>query len=977
MRVYACESSWRWALDLLIVSDYLALRMKMPSRLGAALYLFLLAAVAQPSSAFAAATTPNPGLHYYYPAPQAPVVDVEADVVIYGGTSGGVVAAVQAVRMGKTAVLVVFGRHVGGMTSGGLTQTDGVSAAVQGGITREYFNQTGDTGFKPSKAEQVFESMLADPIPGATHDAPIPVYYEQRLASVEKRDGRIISMRMENGSVYRGKIFIDCSYEGDLLGKAGVSYTYGREPGAQYGESFGGKRTPKVINNVSPYLEEGNPASGLIYNLRDEPPGTVGSGDDFVQAFNFRMNTVQNADPSKRLPLFQPAGYDPTHFELVYRYHRAGGDTSMSVGNDINNNEVFGPNGVSTDHTGSNRWPDGQGGFVVWHEADYATRERIYQNHIDWQLGMLWYLKNDARYRALATDMSLSATIRGNIQSLINKVDQLGLGLGEYPETSGWPHELYVREARRMVSDLVVTQAHCVRQVIEPDSVGLGNYMMDSHSVRRIPGPTGTSVLFEGGMGQGIGTPWRISYRALVPKKAECENLLVSWAISISHVAFCSMRMEPCFMVLSQSAATAAAMAIDGGLAVQDVDYQKLKLHLLADGQLLGTEPPQSTGIVVDNSDATGVTKAGTWNASSATTGFHGPDYLHDGNSGAAGGKSVTFTPILPEAGNYTVYTRWTSGTNRASNAPIDVIHTGGVTSKTYNQQENNGAWVSLGAYAFAQGTSGSVVVKNDGADGYVVADAVRFVKVGTAAEAVHLLPVDPIASESDGSPGRLRFVRESSTVSSPLTVSYSVGGSAVPDSHYQPLSGEVIIPAGKMSVDVQIVPISDAIAQGPRTVVVTLQSGGSAYSLGSNQTATITIDDKPFDAWRHTNFAPHGEENASASAPNSDPDSDGLSNEWEFLLGGDPLDGQAVRTPEVQMAQDGGRLWLVMHYWRSGAARALNPSVQFSEDLSAWVNAPGVPETLFYEPSTGDRLFEYAEDVTGLSQMFVRLSLR
>ena len=935
-----------------------------------------------PGFLFGEATTPNPGLRYYYPAPAAPVVDVEAEVIVYGGTSGGVVAAVQAARMGKSAALVVFGRHVGGMTSGGLTQTDGVNAVVQGGITREFFNATGNSGFKPSKAEQAFENLLADPIPGVTYDAPIPTYYEQRLASVERRDDRIVALHMENGSVFRGKMFVDCTYEGELLAGAGVSYTYGREPGSKYGEALAGKRPPKTTTGANAYVETGNPASGLIYNLMNEPVGTVGEGDSYVQAFNFRMYTVENSNPANLPPLFQPPGYNPSMFETIYRYHRAGGDTSMTVGNDVNNNEVFGPNGVSTDHIGGNRVPDGNGGWIFWSEADYATRERIYQDHVAWQVGMLWYLRNDARYRGLATDPTVSATIRANVQTLLGKVDQLGFALGEYPETAGWPHELYVREGRRMVSDVVVTQAHCEHKVVEADSVGLANYMMDSHSCRRIPGAGGV-VHFEGGLSQNLPEPWAIPYRAIVPRKSECQNLFVPWAISASHVAFCSMRMEPCFMVLAQSAATAAALAIDGNVAVQDVDYPKLKLHLLAGGQILGSSSaPVDSGIIVDNADASGVTVSGTWATSTASSGFWGANYWHDGNTGigaAPVSKNVRFTPDLPEAGDYEVYARWVENANRATNAPIDVVHAGGTSTMVQNQQTNGGKWVLLGTFAFAKGTSGGVIVRNDGANGYVIADAVRFVSKSAAPllPVVHVLAGDKNADEADGSSAVVRFVRDTDSVTSPLTVGFSTGGDAIAGTHYQPLPAAVIIPAGKRSVDLRILPISDAIAQGSRTVTVTGQPSGSV-TIGENGTASIILRDKPFDGWRHAYFAATSEQNTTASDPDSDPDGDGLVNRFEFLFGSDPHNGSTTRNPAVALRDAAGKKWLSLEYWQSGAAKALSPQVQSSGTLQpgSWPAATGTTETLFYDPASGDRLLRYSVDVTGLPMMFLRLVL-
>lgn len=914
-----------------------------------------------------AATTPNPGLKYYYAAPAAPVVDVEADVVVYGGTSGGVVAATQAYRMGKSVALVVFGRHLGGMTSGGLTETDGVNVQAQGGITREYFISVGsNSGFKPSLAEQKFEALLANPIPTASWDSAVPTYYEQRLATVEKNGARIVAIHMENGSVFRGKMYIDCTYEGDLMARAGVSYTYGRESSSQYGESKAGKISPVAVGAVDPYVVEGNPASGLIYNLSNEPAGAVGSGDSHIQAYNFRMYTVQNSNPASLQPLFQPAVYDPTRFELLYRFHRAGGSTAMTVGNDINNHEMF-DRGCATDHIGGNRWPNGSGGWIAWPEADYATRELIYQSHVSWQLGMLWYLKNDARYRALATDPSLSSTIRTNIQALLNKVDQLGLPLGEYPETGGWSHELYVREARRMISDFVVTQTHFDRVIVVEDSVGLANYTADSHHVRRILGTAG-NVQVEGDTGGSSSSTWRIPYRALIPKKSQCENLLVAWSISASHVAFCSTRMEPCLMVLSQSAATAAALCIDRNEAVQDLPYAQLKLQLLADGQILGTS--QVTDIFVDNTSSTGFSKIGDWTESSATGGYYGANYLHDGDS--RGGKSATFIPNLPTTDTYEVFARWTSFTNRASNATYEVVHAGGTSTQSVNQRINGGTWNSLGFFTFNSGMAGGVTIRNAGADGFVIADAVSFRRVSSSS-VVHVLASDNRANEVDMTPGNFVFTRDNDYLGQPVTVNFTISGSASSGIHYTAIPTQVIIPANSRSVALPVSPISDTLAQGTRTVTVTI-SPDTSYSIGSNSTATVNLLDKPYDAWRVASFpAP----NAADTAPTGDPDADGLFNRMEFFLGADPLDG-STQSPTAKISNQGAQKSLSLEFHRQGAARGEPYQVQFSQSLQSgsWTPVTMPAETLSYDPATGNRILRTSVNVTGFNRGFLRLAL-
>lgn len=924
------------------------------------------------NQAQASASTPNPGLRYYYPAPEAPSVDVAADVVIYGGTSGGVVAAAQAKRMGKSVVLIAFGRHLGGMTSGGLTETDGVNAHVQGGITREYFNIVGNSRFKPSVAEQAFEALIADPVPNASWDQPVPTYYEQRLDFVEKDGARIVALHMENGSIFRGKMFIDCTYEGDLLAQAGVSYTYGREAASQYGESKAGKRHPDSLNGVNPYLVEGDASSGFIYNVTDEAAGTYGEGDAHLQAYNFRMYTVQSSDPSAMQPLFSPANYDPTQFEMLYRYHKSGGKTSMTVGNDINNHEMF-DRGCSTDHIGGNRWPDGNGGWIAWPEADYATRERIYQSHVSWQLGMLWYLKNDTRYRALASDPSLSSTIQTNIQALLNKVDQLGLPLGEYPETGGWPHELYVREARRMLSDLVITQAHFDREIIVEDSVGLANYTADSHHVRRILGPN-DSIKVEGDTGGSSSSTWRIPYRALIPKKSECENLLVPWSLSASHVAFCSTRMEPCLMVLSQSAATAAALCIDRDEAVQDLPYPLLKLQLLADGQILGDAPgATSPGHIVDNEDATGFTTTGTWLTSNATAGYYGINYRHNDN--ASGGHTATFTPTLPSAGDYQVYARWTAHSNRASNATYQVTHKNGTSSFVANQRIDGNLWNSLGTFSFDSGTTGYVTLSDTGTDGYVIADAIRFVEVSEddiEQQTVSVLASDPRADESDGSPGTFKFVRDNDNINESLTVHFSVSGTALPNADYSQLPTSINIPANQRSAKLTVTPIPNDTAQGTRTIIITLTENDS-YNIGTQTNATIYLHDKPYDAWRTTVFP---SPNANGTGQTDDSDADGRPNRLEFFLGTDPLAASsAPANPRAHLIEPNQ---LTLTFSRAGIAKEVPFEVQFSETLQpdSWAVVTSALETISYDSNNGDRILQASIDTTEQDKGFLRVYL-
>jgi thioredoxin reductase len=639
--------------------------------------------------------TPSPGLHYYYPVPPAnPPRVIEADICVYGGTPGGVAAAVQSARMGKKAVLVVMRRHVGGMTSGGLTATDIGKRPAIGGMANEFYDKVGRTsGFKPSQAEKAFFELLTE--------ARVTVYYEHRLKDVVKEGARIASIRIENGNTVRAKVFIDATYEGDLMAAAGVSFHVGREGNATYNETINGvqfRKSHNFVVPVDPYREPGKPASGLLPTISAEPPGNAGDGDKKVQAYNFRM---QLSNASDRLPFSKPAGYDRTRYALLERYLNAQPTPLQPVplhNGDCNNN-----GGFSTDHIGAN---------YAWPEADYATREKIFQDHVNYQQGLMWFC---------LLDPAVPEAIRA-------KTASYGLMAGEFPETGGWPHELYVREGRRMISDYVMTEAECRSLKPIEDSVGLASYTMDSHNCQRVV--IDGVVRNEGDVQTGVPRPYPVSYRSIVPKESECSNLFVTVCLSASHIAYGSIRMEPVFMILGQSAATAAAFAIDAQTSVQKVDYAKLRERLLADKQVLAWDGPAvltaapevapAGGIQVEETAAKAI---GNWIP--AVSG----GYLHDGDADK-GAKSITFTPNLPADGTYDVYLKWTQNRNRATNVPVEIVTASGKETVTVNQREKGG-WVKIATGKFRAGDSGSVTISNKATDGHVIADAVRWVPAG------------------------------------------------------------------------------------------------------------------------------------------------------------------------------------------------------------------------------------------------------
>ena len=496
---------------------------------------------------------------------------IEADICVYGGTAGGVAAAVQAARLGHQVVLLEFGRHLGGMTSGGLGQTDIGNKAAIGGIAREFYQRVGK--FYGKEESWVFEPHVAERILfEMVNEAKVAVYFESRLKALFKEGAKIREIRMDDGRIIRARIFIDATYEGDLMAKTGVSFTTGREPNAQYGESLNGVRgvTPKhqFLVAVDPYREPGNEASGLLPLIQNAPAGAPGAGDAAVQAYNFRLVLTKNKGNQR--PIAPPQNYDPARYELLARYLKAWAASTnrqptlgqlmhiqMMPGGktDINNN-----GGFSTDHIGANEeYPNG----------DYATRARIWKEHEDYTRGFLHFLATDAR---------VPENIRREMQAW-------GLTRDEFMDSGGWPHQLYVREARRLVSDYVMTENNCRHSIQVPDAIGLAAYTMDSHNCRRIARQG--RVENEGDVQAGGFPPYPIAYRSIVPKKSECENLLVPVCLSASHIAYGSIRMEPVFMVLGHSAAAAASAALEHNCAVQEVDVARLQERLQAGRQNL------------------------------------------------------------------------------------------------------------------------------------------------------------------------------------------------------------------------------------------------------------------------------------------------------------------------------------------------------------------------------------------------------
>lgn len=529
----------------------------------------------------------------------------EMDICIYGSTPSGVMAAVQAARMGKSVMIVTPDQHLGGMSSSGLGFADTGNTAAIGGLAREFHQRVwqhyeeptawkwqprekyGNHGqgtramddttktmwvFEPSVAEKVFDSYI--------DEYKIPVYRGElldRSNGVLKNGATLSQITTLSGRKFVAKMFIDTTYEADLMAAAGVDYHIGREAQGVYGEKWNGVQVGILHHQhhfgilkqpVSPYVVPGDPKSGVIWGVSAGPPGEYGAGDKKVQAYCYRLCLTDA--PENRVPIPKPDGYDPSHYELLLRIFATGWretfkkfDPLPNRKTDVNNH---GP--MSFDFIGGN---------YDYPEASYERRREIVRAHQNYQQGWLYFIANDPR-------------VPKEVQQ---RMQQWGLPRDEFADNGHWPYQLYIREARRMIGSYVMTGGDMLKQRVTPESVGMGSYTIDSHNVQRYITPDG-HVQNEGDIGVSTKESYQIAYGALVPKVGQADNLFVTSCLSSSHIAFGSIRMEPVLMILGQSAATAAAMAIDEKIPVQKVSYEKLRARLLKDGQVL--EQSMATG---------------------------------------------------------------------------------------------------------------------------------------------------------------------------------------------------------------------------------------------------------------------------------------------------------------------------------------------------------------------------------------------
>ncbi|WP_153800175.1 FAD-dependent oxidoreductase [Foetidibacter luteolus] len=635
---------------------------------------------------------------------------VTVDVCVYGGTSAGVMAAYTAKKLNKTVLLIEPGKNLGGLTTGGLGYTDIGNKYAITGLSRNFYRRIGKYYgrfeqwiFEPHVAEETFQQYIKQ--------ADVEVLYNHQLKTVVKVGKNIQQIITEEANstgtqVVKAAMFIDCSYEGDLMAKAGVSYTVGREANSEYGETYNGvqlRNKHQFPEGVDPYKIPGKPESGLLWGISNETLAPQGAGDQKVQAYNFRI--CLTSQPENAVPVTRPADYDSTRYDLLLRVlekiNAKDLNAVMKIDHmpnhktDINNNGAF-----STDMIGMN---------YDFPEADYAKRKEIFTAHENYVKGFLYFIGHDSRMP----------------EHLRKEMLQWGYPKDEYVNNNHWSPQMYVREARRMKGAYIMTQANCEGREVAKDAVGMAAYTMDSHNCQRLV--VNGQVKNEGDVQVGGFGPYPIAYQCLVPKQEECNNLLVPVCLSATHIAYGSIRMEPVFMVLAQSAATAAVEAINSNTTVQQVNIKKVQQMLAEDPLADGS----TAEILVDNDDSLHVTSQGDWKRE--TKGTYGPSMFVDESNGATT-KFIRFVPQVVKAGRYHVYTYLPKISNMASQINFTIFD--GKQAKPVPvspaglkvEGQTSGEWIDLGVYHLNEGRDVYVEVNNRNADGAVVADAVLFI---------------------------------------------------------------------------------------------------------------------------------------------------------------------------------------------------------------------------------------------------------
>lgn len=629
----------------------------------------------------------------------------EVDVIVFGASSAGVIAAYTAKMKGKSVLILEPGHHLGGLSSGGLGQTDIGNKYAITGLSRDFYQRIGahygkmeQWTFEPHVAKSIFQEYV--------DKAGLKVEYGRQLESTSLTEKTITSIQVKDidtGTIenYRAKVFIDCTYEGDLMAQAGVSYTVGRESNDTYGENWNGVQLMdkhQFMDGIDPYMEKGNPESGLLWGISDTELAPKGSGDELVQAYNFRLCLTDSVE--NQIPITKPAGYDASEFELLLRYIEKKQPKELNWAlmhiqpmpgrkTDINNSGPF-----STDYIGANHnYPD----------ATYEEREAIFKEHKRYTESFLYFLGNDPRVP----------------EHLRNEMKSWGYPKDEYVDSNNFTPQLYVREARRMVSDYVMTEKHCVGEIVAEDGIGMAAYTMDSHNTQRLV--VGGMVKNEGDVQEGLGglPPYPISYRSIVPKQAECTNLLVPVCHSASHIAFGSIRMEPVFMVLGQSAGLAASMAIDHGNNVHKVPVTGLQNNLKTDPTSDGRK-----GIITLDNDDENIRVAGKWSNVSNFRGKYGKSLLISESPDA----TATFNSSGLQNTEYNLYVYSPSSEATSDHLNIEVRQDEDVKMLTTEVNTQVSDWVLVTSVDGNLNKNISVKIKASSKTEPIIADAFMLV---------------------------------------------------------------------------------------------------------------------------------------------------------------------------------------------------------------------------------------------------------
>ncbi|MEL7589025.1 MAG: FAD-dependent oxidoreductase [Prolixibacteraceae bacterium] len=646
------------------------------------------------------------------------------DVLVYGGTAAGVMASIAAAGEGASVLLVEPGSHLGGMLTGGLSHTDYGDRAVIGGLALEFYQRVADhyqkplyfwRGPEPHVGEQILKKWL--------EDSRVKVIYNERLKSVRKSGKMIGSVEMSSGRTFRASVLIDATYEGDLIDRAGVSWTVGRESVSEYHESWAGRQPLYGMRHnfgvgISPFADEKN--EKLLPLIHHKPMVKEGEADSAVQAYCFRL--IMTNDPANRITIERPENYDPARYELLRRYLKKLRPADLNGTGVIqpfinlpgNKAEINSSGPISTNLYDGSNW--------AYPDADYPLRDKIWADHLAYTHGLLYFIGNDP---------SVPEKIRRQAQ-------EWGLCKDEFADTDHWPHQLYVREARRMLGEYVLTQHDLQTNSLKYDAIGMGSYNMDIRHVQRTwIWASHFPELFPETSNEGYISipvkPYEIPYRSLLPRYEECANLIVPVCISSSHLAFASVRMEPQFMILGQAAGVAAAMAVRQKLPVHRIDIASLQKKLTNQGQIISLEEnpngffQQGNTVVVDDDLSRFVKRIGSWHASeNPNVARKDITYRFTDSREYAG---MTYQPYLPASGKYRIYGWWAKQETSATKVPVEI--TCGQSSETVfvNQRETGDGWVLLGTFDCEKGSQTRVTISNRGADGIVIADAFKFTR--------------------------------------------------------------------------------------------------------------------------------------------------------------------------------------------------------------------------------------------------------